>query len=140
MNYYLKSKNGEKISFSTGDWTLYLNLAMLYGWEPQGTMKPKGYGFFKKWNGNYDKVHEGQQVSNKDACNLAMAFETALSDPEFPEKSSELSKGFAKSIKETIEEATGHPYDLDYEISFNINVEYIKEFIVFCKLGAFTIN
>jgi hypothetical protein len=133
MGFDLISYSGREFRFTRTGWTYFLNLAMQYGWVPNRTRKPKGFGLFKKWPGNYDTT-EGQRVLADDAINLAMALEKALSHPSLHDKALELARGLTAAIEEAIERPLG------YEISSDIEHEFVRGFIEFCRQGAFEIR
>jgi hypothetical protein len=132
VGFDLLSKTGKTFEINTIGWTMLLNLAIIYGWEKEGTRRPKGYGLFKKWPGNYDS-NEGQVVTHKDSESIAAALQRAIQDPNLDDETATLAKG----LQETIEEAVGGP--LGYEISEEIDHDIIRGLISFCREGSFEI-
>jgi hypothetical protein len=71
------SRHGEKKRFRLNGlaWQTALHVAVVYGWEPSGTVKHKSVG----WAGSY--VHsEKQNITEKDAANLADALSKSVID------------------------------------------------------------
>jgi hypothetical protein len=84
MNLVLYNQLGDAFEVSATNWNQTLSLAMMYGWQPAGTLRPplpfglvKGYPAHRPWNGNYDSPH-GQCASRKDAEALAKALDRVL--------------------------------------------------------------
>jgi hypothetical protein len=112
-------------------WCYMLNLGEIYGWKPEGTKKPKGFGVFKKWPGNYDSS-DGQKVTATDSNSLASALIKAMDDPEFDAKSKLLISKIVKAIEKSIGHELGYSIEVDREI--------ISELIGYLKQGGFMIN
>ena len=112
MGYDLSNRNGE-FRFTGEGYSMALDLAKLYGWEPQGiTGEDSRGGYFS---------NDGQRVENEDALNIALALERALED--IPEA----------IIEERTEE------DISPLLYWSGYKEDLRGFIDFCKEGAFRI-
>ncbi|MBZ0287190.1 MAG: hypothetical protein K8I30_06215, partial [Anaerolineae bacterium] len=65
-----------------GIWQKVLDLARLYGWEPEGTSEPPNWYTSESqeiWKGQYD-LYLGERVSDPDAAAIAAALKAALDD------------------------------------------------------------
>ncbi len=133
MSIAVINKKGQFLEFSGHGWTMYLRMAELYGWQPAGTKKPQGYGFFKKWNGCYD-VSYRQMVVNNDAANLSMAIKNALNCPEFDNKIREMEKQEKEHVSSKVSEEIAR----SLEISFDKVL--FADFANFCDNGEFCIE
>lgn len=138
MSFELRSKSdNSEFAFSGTGWSFCLILAEQFGWVPEGTKKPKGFGIFKKWSGNYDSS-EGQFVSSSDAMKLADSIENAINSKSLEDKVKEV----ASLIEEGIRKALG-ALPAGYEVQTEINEDFIshyQRFISFCRKGEFNIN
>ena len=76
MGMDLKSANGGTFYFSGMTWSLYLSVAKVYGWEPEGTKRPETLSPTENWDGSYD-LNGGQLVTQSDAQNLSDALALA---------------------------------------------------------------
>lgn len=83
MSYELVNRATEICrTFSKQSWAKALELARLYGWQPQGTKPPALIDFYElgaEWSGTY-LTNDGQAVRTEDARSLAAALERALAD------------------------------------------------------------
>lgn len=129
----LLERQGDKLELNHTFWAYLLNLGEIYGWQPKGTAKPKGYGIFKSWLGNYDSS-DGQMVTATDAANLAKSLKAAAADKDFSQKSDEL----RASLKKAIEEGLGKK--IEYEILPDVEIETITDIADFIHKGEFKIN
>lgn len=138
MSFELRSKtDNSEFNFSGTGWTFCLILAERFGWIPEGTKKPKGFGFFKKWPGNYDS-NEGQCVSTFDSNKLADSIETALKSDVLEEQAKKVSSIIEESIRTALGELRkGYEVNIDIDNDF---LAYYQNFISFCRKGEFQIN
>jgi hypothetical protein len=138
MSFELKSKSDDsKFSFSGTGWSFCLILAEQFGWVPEGTKKPKGFGLFKKWSGNYDSS-EGQYVSSSDAMKIADSIEAALKSETLEVQA----KNVASMIEEGVRKALGE-LPASYKVQAEVNdgfMSYYQDFVSFCRKGSFSIN
>jgi hypothetical protein len=121
------SGKGGNLHYSHVNWRALLELADKYGWKPAGTEPPdsvfyhedctvdeemtEGYRqMYEDWDGSYFGNFCFQWVTDEDAANIADALEFAL---EKYEKSDE---GLSQSA-----------------------IDYLREFIAFCRAGGFRI-
>lgn len=134
MSITLISKNGRELfECNNTAWCYILNLGELYGWKPQGTKKPRNYGLFKRWPGDYDSS-DGQAVLEADSSGLALALKTAVADDNFSSNSQKLIQQLQEAIERSVRRK------LDYQISPDVKISFINEVIEFLKNGEFTIN
>jgi len=137
MGMDLKSSaDHSEFQFTGTGWSFSLMLAEKFGWQPEGTRKPKEFGFFKKWHGGYDS-NEGQIVRPSDASKLAAALERALQSDSLERKAEEV----ARDLKHAVEQALGGlplGYDIDSTIDDEFRSHYMA-FIEFCRKGGFAI-
>ncbi len=119
-------------------WGQLLGLARMYGWKPAGTQAPRDWSSEEEgraWSGDYVS-NSGQIVSAEDAAGLANAMERGLDDiPEF----------YAAWHKADKDE-DGKPWIpagkklSPLEALSGENKPEIREFIAFCRQGAFEIR
>ena len=141
-----------------------MNLAALYGWEPEGTSIPRisddmardheiskeevkrHNAMVDDWAGEY-YGNDGQIVSAKDAASMANALEASLDDiPDFEipipgvDKDGRVSIDSAKYKKhrEALQAGSRAAYAVNY--SGTKNKKYLRAFIKFLRLGEFSIN
>jgi len=81
MGYDLQGRGGA--SFNTAAWSMCLNVATAFGWEPAGTVDPDDCN--REWGGAYFS-NDYQQVTDDDARALAAALRRALGALETKEK------------------------------------------------------
>lgn len=133
MSMYVSNEHGESFSYGGHFWSLTLNLAEYYGWKPMGTRKPKGYGLFRRWPGNYD-TNDGQTVVIWDAHRLGEIIAHSLTDPNFDENASV----FETRMKEDLRERVDPELFKVFNLSFDKNA--YREFGEFCSQGSFRID
>jgi hypothetical protein len=146
----LRSKHGE-ISFNNSSWGHLLKMAGVYGWEPAGTLAPHltnrdgqrvddgcnpvdDAEYEASWNGAYF-YNEGQSVTDEDARNLANAIERAL--PDVPDQD-------VLGDKATVHPSGARGVSLETPVNpfewFGGRKEQLRDFIVFCRAGGFSIS
>ncbi len=99
------SRYGEEKRFRLNGlaWQTALHVAVVYGWEPLGTVKHQSVG----WDGSYVRS-EKQTITDKDAANLAYALSKSVIDKFRRLKGTNLEiplkqrKQFAKDLKTVI--------------------------------------
>ena len=80
MAVVLKSKRGKTFETSDEHWSVFLNVAQRYGWQPAGTLPPPAWPRAEVWPGQYG-TRDGQRVSDDDARAMALAlYEAARGD------------------------------------------------------------
>ncbi len=157
-------REGGCFRMSGSTWSHALELAHLNGWEPAGTESPvwhdekgKQYGPVPDWDGGYWS-NDYQGVTAKDARNLADALERSLPDvPSFDvlegKRTFIVEKGDGSAAIYDSREAipageklvgTGIPSETvvtPMEVfSGEKGKEYLRDFIAFCRAGAFCIG
>lgn len=136
MSIDLKSGNGSEISLSPRYWSFFLCLAETCEWKPQGTKKPKGYGFFRKWTGSYESC-EGQIVNSQDA----QEFSKGLNRCFYSKHCFEIMEAVNTSIETKVQEST--KASIPEEMKIKINEELKKslgKLIAFTNQGEFSIS
>lgn len=123
----------DEIEMSNIAWAFLLNLSESYGWKPRGTKKPKGFGVFKHWSGNYDSS-EGQIVVKSDTTALIYALKCACADEEYRIVEERI-KG---DLKKVLEANTG--FEIDYELLSDMGKGYIVDLILFLEDEEFSIH
>lgn len=136
-------------------WTEVYNLAIEFSWQPRGTRPgwnsirryryelrkggktvpqvARAIALYRKnWHGEYGS-NDGQQVTARDASNLADALSVALSAIEdlftVQKKRTSMRADFSKELLEFLKSFA----DED-------NRKLLREFIAFCRAGRFEIN
>ena len=71
MAVVLKSKRGKTFETSDEHWSVFLNVAQRYGWQPAGTLPPDAWPRDQVWSGQYS-TRDGQRVGEGDARALAL--------------------------------------------------------------------
>ncbi len=132
MSIKLKREKNE-FDLDNISWAIVLNLAEAYGWKPEGTDKPKGYGVFKKWPGNYDSS-DNQMVKQTDAIALAEALYVCIKD----DNAANRYKVIVDKIEKAIEQSIGKK--LDFQIERNIDKVFMKKLSDYIHMGQFYIN
>ena len=143
MGYDLKNAN-EQFRFSETAWHYVLDLAAEFGWQAMGTVLSEGTA--RNWDGNY-VGNTLQSVIDKDALNLANALENALKvipDKRKPEHNTLASLkddgGIEYFLERYIIERRRSPDSpVDYFSGIE-NINYLREFIKFCRSGSFCIH
>jgi len=110
-------RTGECFRWKVGAWFDVLQVALAYGWRPQGTEPPRGVTK-KSWNGDY-LTAQRQRVTSDDAEQLAQALELVVADLETTSK-------------------THNPKALDF-----VDVHWqdgLSDFAAFCRRGPFRIT
>jgi hypothetical protein len=119
-------------------WDQTLALARMYRWRPAGTQAPKDWateGEGREWSGSYI-LNGGQIVTADDAAQLVDALERGLDDiPDF----------YAAWHKAVESEAGGPLIPVGANLSplealSGENKPATKQFIAFCRQGAFEIH
>lgn len=102
MGYDLSSLNAPKedsyFRFNIAGWTQLLNMALDYGWKPEGTVMDEGFFMsacgmgeeqakreVDNWDGSYTS-NDWQQVTDSDANNLKEALGKIMEDKKFLSK------------------------------------------------------
>ena len=144
-------------------WPPILNLGTMYGWEPAGTtIQPLTPELIQEhsiseeearrhnihaveWEGSYHG-NDGAIVSAEDASKLADALEASLDDiPDFEIKTPgaqedgtvRLDNKAHEKHRQSLRDGAMAAYAVEY--SGKENKEYIRKFIKFLRLGAFSI-
>lgn len=80
MTVRLKSNRGKTFETSDEHWSVFLNVAQRFGWQPAGTLPPLAWPQGDVWPGQY-ATQDGQRVSDDDARALAaVLYEAARGD------------------------------------------------------------
>jgi|SRR5262245_23410790 len=116
---------------------MVLGLARRYGWQPQGTEPPAGMDDPDAWEGGYESS-DGQRVPPADAKALADAMTRATDDPKLHETVLRMDERDRKRVRQQLgpELAASYVGVKDFE-------EYrqsLREFVAFCRKGAFRIE
>jgi len=136
MGVDLTSDSGDDFDFGYVGWSFVLELARRYGWKPQGTEPPEDLDA-SEWEGEYESS-DGQRVTAEDARALAGALSAAIDDPKLHETVLSLDERDRKRVQKQVgpELAASYVGVKDFE-------EYrqsLKEFVAFCRKGAFRIE
>jgi len=128
--------------FDRTTWGKLLKLAYLYGWEPLGT-EPGGwidpetgpwYYSPDEWDGNYTS-NDLQVVTEEDAARIADALDNALEDiPDHNVSEARVEHG-PVSLFDLFRDRTD---PLEY-FSGAGGKQRVRDFVAFCRAGAFTI-
>jgi hypothetical protein len=158
MGYDLISQSGACHQWKSVGWWYLLNLARSAGWEPTGTIAPAGVDA-EEWDGNYFR-NDGQMVTAGDAEGLADALARLLEDPERRSKADGIGRRMDLALADGGENAAGrYPDVITYPLEFfrgmlkhfgqvsvgrwscsEENERYLRDFIAFCRGGAFRIT
>jgi hypothetical protein len=162
--------NGNYMYFNLISWPLLLILASDYGWEPMGTINPYPFYISEhpeleaktnlEWHGDYCG-NASQTVTAQDALNLAAALERALDDiPDYTDvlpkmiglkqgetcTGCELYQAVNRDFSELADEnqnlsiVVPDPHIRALEYFGGENKHLVKNFIIFCRKGAFYIG
>jgi hypothetical protein len=163
MGYDLYNAKGEHFRWHAGLWLAVLDLAKRHGWEPKGTMLSRSwrkrrvkeaYGnslprakrlqlmkeMMKAWTKDYDS-NDGQTVTTIDVQTLAAALEEALrrlSGDELEDLKWEWVYRFVSDFAEANQYEVSEIKLATYLYTDRLD-ERIREFLVFCRGGAFEI-
>ena len=99
--------------------------------------KPKGFGLLKKWHGRYDSS-DGQTVLANDACLLAEALDRALVSDDLEKKCKNVADTIEKALIQSLGDKPGG-FEIDATVDESF-IDFYREFIEFCRLGAFEIH
>jgi hypothetical protein len=137
MGVDLCSESGDYSAFGYIGWSMVLELARQYGWQPQGTEPPEGLANPDDWNGEYESS-DGQRVAASDAVALADALVAAVDDPQLHVRVLQMDSEQRQQVQEQVgpELAASFVGVRDFE-------EYrecLREFSGFCRKGAFRIE
>ena len=129
-----------------------LNLAFMYGWIPQGTIRneylypPEVTGDPPETRDSYF-TNDGQMVTEEDALELAKALERALNDIPKQIYNKQANTPQIESMDELIQHVKESIGALNFEdgdssllLFFGGQIEFIQSFIDFCKEGSFYIG
>jgi hypothetical protein len=131
-----------------------LNLAFMYGWIPQGTIRNEDL-FPPERTGIPPGTRDGyfssdfQMVTEEDALELAKALERALNDIpkgiynkqwDTPKKEIEGWDELVEYVKESTDALKFEDGDSSLLFFFGGQKEFIQSFIDFCKAGSFYIE
>jgi hypothetical protein len=160
MGYDLISlKDDSRFCVNSSGWGPLLKLAEQYGWIAEGT-DPSIYGSnaseraaIKEKDPNYDAgyfTNDGQIVKGTDAIKIADALEKALNDIsddedskikyhtfKLPSRAGKESATIKVESSESLLKRQSNP--LTYFSGIN-NKSWIKDFVKFCRIDAFTIE
>jgi len=139
MAVHLHWSATSEISVSHQVWCAALEVAQMYGWQPQGTHPTKGVDVLSldAWDGNY-VTGEEQRVTAVDARYLAAALRSALDDlpdhdaMEYKTQTFRLPDGEVRVI-------TTADYS-PFELLSGPNKLLLEELIARCEQGAFEIG
>lgn len=131
----LKSGNGAELSMPPRYWSFFLSLSETCEWRPQGTKKPRGYGFFSKWNGSYE-LHEGQTVTLQDA----LEFSNGLNRCYYSKKCFEIMKMVNENIEAQVQKSTKMviPEEMKIQVTEDLR-ELLGKLMAFSHQGEFSI-
>ena len=138
MGYDLMNRNGGDFQFNGRSWGSVLDLAILYGWEPMGTVVTEDdlicrgvtdtayiQEYVKSWDGSYGG-NDFQTVAEEDAFNLAHALMNAVK--ELPDKKSYVDNYSINDREWLINRFSGLS-----------SKKHLEKFIQFCYDGEFVI-
>jgi hypothetical protein len=137
MGVDLCSESGDDTSFGYMGWSMVLELARQYGWQPRGTEPPEGLDNPGEWNGEYESS-DGQRVSAVDAAALADALAAAVADPALHVRVMQMDSEERQRIRQQMgpELAASFVGVRD----FGEYRDCLREFSEFCRKGAFRIE
>ena len=149
MGYDLSNVNGKYFRWNMWGWAEVVNLALAYGWQPEGTeleYSDQRFDSYQQWEevsqslgGSY-YGNDGQMVAEEDARAFGEALETSLDDipdEDIKDRSSTIIDDAFMTERAKVwgqEKAT-----LIAGFSGKENKDYLKEFVSFLKNGAFYI-
>jgi hypothetical protein len=137
MGVDLYSDSGDSTGFGYVGWSMVLELARQYGWQPEGTEPPEGMDNPHEWAGGYGSS-DGQRVTAADATALAEALAAAVADPNVHVTVVRMDSERRREVQARVgpELAASYVGVRDFE-------EYrecLREFSEFCRHGAFQIE
>jgi len=125
-------------------WGHLLSLAAMYGWRPAGTEAPKDWADEnegREWGGSY-VFNSGQRVVAEDAIAWAEALDRALDD--IPDSYAAWNKAVVGKDGGPLIPVIPHQSPLErvqpLEALSGENKSGVREFIAFCRQGAFEIH
>lgn len=159
MGYDLTNTAGEYFRWNVLGWWSILNLAVSSGWTPADALEPDGYSEPVPWDGNYFH-NASQQVTPSDANAIADALERLLASPDRNQTAQRVSLAMQNAIDDpSITSESEVPDLLTYPVNFMRGVvgprggahigtlafdegvdRYVRDFITFCRRGAFRIG
>ena len=147
MGYDIYGAKGGSYRINGGGWRDLIKLALLFGWEGEGTTLD--YDPYDEsipvldWDGDYFSC-DGQFVSENDALNLARSLEAGLDDiPDFSETNapSDIPDIIIANVRRVAPKLKFYNSGNILEIWSGEDKLYLIEFIEFCKAsGGFYIN
>jgi hypothetical protein len=137
MGVDLYSDSGDDTGFGYMGWSMVLQLAQQYGWQPQGTEPPEGMDNPQEWAGGYGSS-DGQRVTAADAKALAEALAAAVADPNLHVAVMRMDSEQRRDVQARVgpELAASFVGVRDFE-------EYrrcLRDFSEFCRKGPFVIE
>jgi hypothetical protein len=152
MGMDLSGKDGD-FHFNNTTWRMVLTLAIDHGWKPAGTEPPEPTFFredgtvdeemteayrqaYEDWNAANYYTNDFQLVTDEDAANIADALERALS--HVPDEETIAMKAATTSSGGVPFDVLKHLTPLDWCSGVDGKAR-IREFIDFCRTGAFCI-
>ncbi len=137
MGVDLISESGNVAGFGYGGWSMLLEIARRYGWEPQGTTAPAGLDA-ADWDSAQYESSDGQMVTCADAKLIAGALEKAVTDPELRVTVMRMDAESRQAVLERV----GPELAASYVgvRSFDEYRDCLREFAAFCRQGAFRVE
>ena len=135
MAVELQSENGTKFPLPPRYWSFFLTLAQTCEWQPKGSSKPKGFGLFKTWNGNYESS-DGQKVTSQDALELGKGLNRCY----YSMHCMEIMQSVAQNVEAEVQKQTGLiiPEEMRIKVSEELK-ESLGKLMAFTYQGAFSI-
>jgi hypothetical protein len=137
MGVDLCSESGEDTGFGYVGWSMVLELARRYGWKPQGTEPPEGMDDPSTWEGEYESS-DGQRVTAADAEALADALTLAVNGPKLHETVLRMDERDREQVRKQLGPELAASYVGVKD--FQEYRESLREFVEFCRKGAFCIE
>ncbi|MDK2126536.1 hypothetical protein [Parachitinimonas caeni] len=134
MSVQLRSADGSEISLAGRYWSFFLCLAKTCEWKPAGTKKPEKWGFFKRWDGNYESS-DGQQVTDSDA----REFSDALNRCYYSKHCFDIMAAVAEEIESQIEAEFGQEIPAHLRINTSSLRDALGALMAMSHKGGFRI-
>ena len=151
MAFDLFNEHGHHFRTGNRTWRKFITLAMMYGWQPAGTLRPEEWDNYERlkdeeWEGDY-LTNNGQIVAAQDALAMAVALEEALeeipdedpSQDDKPERRADLSEVLLEEfVAQQVALVRGVRSPAAIEVT-GIYKDKISELVDFCRQGSFRI-